>query len=324
MTDLLPGPHHAVPATPPRASGSVRRTTSIDVTRPDGLLGRIVADVRGQDVRTGADGDGRVVDRLAATIEIDQRSGEVAASGDLNDLVGVNVRKGYGRRLAELLPDEAARRSLVYSALDDLGGAVLVSGYALLRGGAIPASPERGEQVAQHQADVCAGWASGAPLLETLRETGHSALPLGPAAPAIEGDDPLGWHPMAELATTAVRRRRRLDVADRGLVAQSHFRDSYAADDGDGHGEMVMHEYLVDARIGADRRLARVDVQPRVLPWHECPGAAASAQRLVGVAVDDIPARVRTDLVGPTTCTHLNSTLRCLADLRALASLLTT
>jgi hypothetical protein len=43
----------------------VRRTTSLDLTRPDGLLGRVVADIRGQDVHTGADGVGRVVDRPA-------------------------------------------------------------------------------------------------------------------------------------------------------------------------------------------------------------------------------------------------------------------
>ena len=57
----------------------------------------------------------------------------------------------------------------------------------------------------------------------------------------------------------------------------------------------------------------------RVLPWQACPGAAAGAQRLVGVDLDDLAARVRSDLVGATTCTHLNSTLRTLANVRALA-----
>ncbi len=80
-----------------------------------------------------------------------------------------------------------------------------------------------------------------------------------------------------------------------------------------------MHEYVVRAVVDRRRRLARVEVEPRVLPWRECPGAVASAQRLVGVSVDEIPARVRRDLVGTTTCTHLNSTLRCLTDVGALA-----
>jgi hypothetical protein len=295
------------------------------MTRPDGLHGHVVADVRGQDVRTGPDG-GQVVERFAVTLEVDQRTGDVVAVRDvdatrpLDALAGVNVRAGFGRRLDATFPTDAARRSLAYSVLSDLGGAFLVSGYALLRGGGLPASPEGGEQRARAQADVCIGWATGSPLLETLQRTGRSALPRGPVAPVIDGDDPLGWHPMAALATGTVRRRRRLDVSPgtsegAALVAESHFRDSYMGDE----GETVMHEYVVDATVDREGRLAGVSVDPRVLPWRECPGAVASAQRLVGVRVDDVPARARRELVGASTCTHLTSTLRCLADLGALA-----
>jgi hypothetical protein len=98
---------------------------------------------------------------------------------------------------------------------------------------------------------------------------------------------------------------------------QEHFRDAYASPE----GEMVLHEYVVDAEVD-DGCIAWLTVDPRVLPWDACPGAAASAQRLVGVALDDIPVRVRGDLTGTTTCTHLNSSLRCLADARVLAALL--
>ena len=334
-----PGPHDSLPATPSRAPGSTRRTTSIDTTRPGGAPGRAVADVRGQDVATGADGEARIVGRLAATVEVDERTGEVLAvtteaGGPLDALVGLSLRSGYGRRLDAAFPDDAAGRTLAYSALSDLGGAFLVSGYSLLRLGRMPATPELAERQAQAQADVCIGWESGSPLLETLLRAGRSPIPYGPLAPVIDADDPLGWHPMAPLATGGVRRRRLLDVSagdpgdpgDPGnpegtaaLTARSHFHDWYAADDEDGRGEMVMHEYVVHAAVDHERRLARVAVEPRVLPWRECPGAVASAQRLVGVAIDDIPARVRRDLVGTSTCTHLNSTLRCLADLGTLA-----
>jgi hypothetical protein len=281
-------------------------------------------------VATGADGAARVVGRLAATLDLDGRTGEVlavtgAAGPALDALVGLSLRSGYGRRLDAAFPEEAAARTLAYSVLGDLGGAFLVSGYSLLRSGAIPATPEMVERQARSQADVCIGWESGSPMLETLMRAGRTPIPYGPRAPVIDDDDdPLGWHPMAPLATGSVRRRRLLDVAAGGpegaaLTARSHFRDSYAADDDAGEGEMVMHEYVVHAAVDRRRRLARVAVEPRVLPWRECPGAVASAQRLVGVAIDDIPARVRRDLVGNTTCTHLNSTLRCLADLGTLA-----
>jgi hypothetical protein len=34
--------------------------------------------------------------------------------------------------------------------------------------------------------------------------------------------------------------------------------------------------------------------------------------------IADLPARVRAELVGPGTCTHLNSTLRSLVDVPTL------
>ena len=57
-----------------------------------------------------------------------------------------------------------------------------------------------------------------------------------------------------------------------------------------------------------------------MLPWVECPQALGSASRLVGATVDELRAVVRADFVGTSTCTHLNDTLRGLADLPALAA----
>jgi len=56
---------------------------------------------------------------------------------------------------------------------------------------------------------------------------------------------------------------------------------------------LIADEYLVDAEFDGDRRLASIGVDPRVLPWQECPGAAAGAQRLVGVDLEELSARVR-------------------------------
>jgi hypothetical protein len=152
-----------------------------------------------------------------------------------------------------------------------------------------------------------------------MREHGHNPVPIGPAAPPLEPDGALDWHALGPLRHPTVRRRRRLDVLapepNGQFGVQEHFRDSYAAAD----GETVMHEYLVDAIVDQAGRIVSVDVDPRVLPWHECPGATPGAQRLVGAALSDIPARVRADFAGATTCTHLNSTLRTLADAGMLA-----
>jgi hypothetical protein len=326
------GPQRAAPSTPPRAPASVRRTTSIDVTRPDGLTGRVVAVMAGQDLATDAGGHSSVVRRFAVDVPVEPDTGailgfdgrdgttDVADVTDLADLVGASLRSGFGRRLASALPDEAESRSLRYSLLEDLAGGFLVSGYAPLRAGLLVGDPATGKERARHQADICIGWADGGPVHRALAEGGHTAVPTGPAAPPLERDDPAGWHPLAPLGHGTVRRRRRLDVAraptGSGLRAQSHFRDSYAGDE----PEMVMHEYAVDAVIDDDR-IAGIEVDPRVLPWQACPGAVASAQRIVGVPLDDLARHARTELVGVSTCTHLTSTIRCLADVRALARL---
>ena len=57
------------------------------------------------------------------------------------------------------------------------------------------------------------------------------------------------------------------------------------------------------------------DANVGVLPWVECPSAAASATRLAGTPAADLRERIRDTFVGTSTCTHLNDTLRALAAL---------
>ena len=77
-----PGPHNPVARHPPRAPGSIRRTTNVDISFPHGIGGPVTADVRGQDVRTAAAGDGEVIDAFGATFTIDPDTGQVAAVDD--------------------------------------------------------------------------------------------------------------------------------------------------------------------------------------------------------------------------------------------------
>ena len=87
------------------------------------------------------------------------------------------------------------------------------------------------------------------------------------------------------------------------------------------------HVYLVHPpggvvggdELGVD---VQVDAGAHALPWTECPQALGSAARLVGAPASDLRAVVRRDFVGTSTCTHLNDTLRSLADLPALATAL--
>jgi hypothetical protein len=93
----------------------------------------------------------------------------------------------------------------------------------------------------------------------------------------------------------------------------SHFRDSYTGE----VPEMALHEYTVDALV-VDGAITGVEVDPRVLPWAACPRAVASAGQVEGVAVAEVARLARKELLGVATCTHLTSTIRLLADVRAL------
>lgn len=308
-------------ASPPRRDGTARRTMSIDVPFPDVERGRGRVEARGRDLLTGPDGTSEVRSAATTALEFDLASGAIegvipnddGARAPTAALTGASVRKGFAKHLTAVLPGASVDRSLDYAVLEDVSAVVFVAGFALLRAGLIPEDPASGAARARHQADVCAGWATGTPLLEILRTEGRSVVPTGPVAPAIEGVDPDGWHQMAPLEPGTVRRRRCLDVArgtGGGFSIVAHMRDSY----GDVDAEMVLHEYLVRLGVDGDGIIEQIQVEPRVLPWDACPSAAASAQRVVGVELGALPAVVRGDLVGASTCTHLNATIRTLAD----------
>jgi hypothetical protein len=345
LMDVLPeaaGPQDAVAATAPRSAGSIRRTTNIDTMRPDGLHADAVVDARARDLRTNADGTCDVV----ATATLQARIGptrtllSIHTLPDipaLRGLVGSSVGAGFRSRVNEIVTDGCEDGSLLYLLLDDLPGATLVSGYALHRGGALDESPgsdrsrsdrSRSDPAAGPfpdfgaQSDICAGWAHDATMMVHVRGTGSLPVPLGPPAPILEQvADPMSWHDMAELAPHAVRRRRRLD-----LVAPSagelehridlHFRDSHVDDQG---CETIMHEYTVSGTVDPHAgRIGTLSAQAHVLPWMECPGALASAQRVDGMELSVLRTRVRKEFVGRSTCTHLNDSLRSLADVTAL------
>jgi hypothetical protein len=323
-----PGPWDAVTANPELAPGSVRRVTAVDLTRPSGFDGPLVVQIRGRDVRRGADDDAfdEVLDELQVTLEIEEWTGELlrvegTAHPGVGALVGASARRGYSRAVATALADDLRSRTLLGSAFEDLGGALLVSGYAPLRRGRLVMAPGTGAQVAAGQQDVCAGWAVGRPLVEVLRTEDVNACPIGPIGPEADTLVPtVSGLAVAPPGADAVTRIRTLDVGaavDGTSAVRAHFRDSYASDE----GPMVMHEYVVHARVGGtEPTIQGVEVEPRVLPWSDCPGAVASAQRIVGMPVAAIAGRARAELSGNETCTHLTSTLRSLTDVAHLLS----
>lgn len=353
------GPHDPVRATPARPAGSVRRTSTIDTLRPDGLRGGSVVAARARDLRTGRSGSAQVLGevtlavRLAPGATVERIESSPAAG--LADLVGARVGSGFRRRVADAVPAEHDGCTLLHLLLDDLPGATLVSGYAVQRGGALgglaPAGAGavggRGDRggadagdgggtggdgrrrvpIETFRDDICAGWVGEGSMMSALREHGQIPVPMGPPAPSLaDPADPVGWHPLDPLPPHGMRRARRLDLVapatgdGGGWRVEAHFRDSHV--DGDGH-ETVVHEYTVAGSVDpVAGTVVSMAARAQVLPWTECPGAVDSAGRLAGMSLAELRARVRRELVGRTTCTHLNDTLRALADVSALAELL--
>jgi hypothetical protein len=56
--------------------------------------------------------------------------------------------------------------------------------------------------------------------------------------------------------------------------------------------------------------LTAIAVEPRALPFPECPLASANATELTGTSLRDAHGSVRQMLAGTRGCTHLSDTLR--------------
>lgn len=310
LTDV--GPQQPVTTTPSLVPGTLRRTSVIDThqTEPGGsdvsLRGRdVVARASGVDVLDHVELRAHLTDRIIDAIDDDR----------LTELTGNRVGPGFRSAVTRVVPADAARASVLHLLLDDWAGAALVSGYALMAQAATRGDEERlPVSVTDNLAPICAGFAQDAFMVTYAQSNGVIPTVRGPVAPALDAlrdVEPLRPHDM--------RRHRRIDLqpgdAD-SAEFDAHFRDSHV--DGDGI-ETILHEYTVAGVVDVSARtIVSVDARVRVLPWQECPSAITSALRIRGMALSDLRHRIKGELVGTSTCTHLNDTLRCLGDLDAL------
>lgn len=285
----------------------------------------------GRDLRTGADGNAVVLDRAALAVSIAFRSGRRIrhlscdpAVPALDELVGTSVAAGYRSAVRAAVPGLLERGAVLHQLLDDLPNALLVSGYALQVGltdaELLAIRPETSSTARR---DICAGWVSGGHLVESILECGRIPRVLGPEAPVIlPADDPLAWHDHDALPPASTRRARRIDTwRDGDLIGvDAYFRDTHRDETG---FEEVVHEYAVTAQVDpATLCFVSIGAATGALPYMECPGALASAERLVGQPVAGLRSSVQREFKGPSTCTHLNDTLRALEDLSVLIAAL--
>jgi hypothetical protein len=308
-------------AAPPRRRGSVRRTTTHDSNRPEGLDGPVAHVATGRDLLTDAAGIAVALDqaRLIATVDYNRAAivEMVAEPADpaLDGLAGRSAYSGFRKSVEELLPGELDGHGIRAQLFDDFPAAVMGNGRALraegLRIGIARKQPTL-------PVGLCAGWADGGTLVSGYSDLGPP-LHIGPQSPATDaGADPVAWHVLAPLGPHGTRRARRMDIWQEagGGRADCFFRDSHVDRAG---VETVIHEWrLLVAFDLHERRFTAVEAAAGPLPYPECPASGGSAARLVGMPLLGLRRAVRRTFVGTSTCTHLNDTFGAMEDLGAL------
>jgi hypothetical protein len=326
---------------PMRRPGSIRRTSTIETDWPEGLGRPMRMRGRARDLHTPKDGSSPQVLAEDWTL-ITCAAGRQIASIETNRLSDaaqqfVGSRGGGHLRgeIARVWPEEHAKATPLHLLLDDFSGASLVAGWgwrswsAVLgepaptpapSNGDVPASslPGRGGKME----GVCSGFRPGASSLQIDGTTAMSVLSKTQVPNLAHPSDPLGWHQLTEQTGPAGRRARRTDVwlEDGRVQVDLGFQDSFTQPEG---GRIAVHEYYV--RATADPvtfELTSIEVDPRVLPFRECPAASRNAQRMVGQRLSGFRLGVVPTLPGTLGCTHLNDVLRSMEDIPGLAAAL--
>lgn len=281
-----------------------------------------------RDLITDRDGRGRVTEKADLSGRVAFFDGRILtdlettpARPELSSLIGTMAGSGFRARIDELAPDLRETRAPLFLLLDEVPIATLISGHAAHASGLFDGVENSAYVPA---ADQCAGFVTGGLLMTSFETLGRSVV-NGPDAPDIEDpDDPDGWHALSELPLHGMRRRRRIDVYDSpdgtSIVVDAMFRDSYVRSDGI---ETIIHEYELNATVEeGSERIITSSARPRVLPSRDCPGAVASASRIAGMTLGELNTRVKAEMRGTSTCTHLNDLLRSVADTSHLVATL--
>lgn len=320
-------PRRSAGHAPVRPAGSIRRTTTIDATWPQGRDGPVRLFGMARDIITPLSGGSAITSAQAsmdAILQADRTIVSLTSKPErpaLARLCGERGGGGMRKALAEAIPDELERGTPLYLLLDDIAGTSLVSGWAWsqwdpewMENQTLPGEATSLKEAFAALAGICTGFAPGSSALDPACDRGQGT----PTTDLRHPDDPEGWHAYPQHEGMAMRRARRIDVEMRdGLVRiNSAFQDSATTPQG---GRSVVHEYSLSATADPQSlELLSLEAVPHVLPFVECPGATAHLARLIGTPLPDLRAQVLAQLRGTEGCTHLNDAMRALADVPAL------
>ncbi len=313
---------------PSRRAGSIRRTSSLDVTWPDGSVDLRRVEGRSRDVIKSSDGSDHLRAAASMSVEIDfeRRINSVSADpapAALQQLVGLRGGGHLRVALRELMPELIAEAHPLYLLLDDISGTSLVSNWAWSQWGEDWISRMQKSTGAVNMAEmlaertnVCWGFQPGFSSHDPSTRLSDDIAADGKNL--RNPDDPEGWHQFPQSDGISFRRARRIDVWREADVirVEASFQDSAPRREG---GRAALHEYILRVALDPETQvITNLEPEPRVLPFRECPGAIANAKEMVGVEMDRVRDAVLENLRGPAGCTHLNDALRALADVPAL------
>lgn len=322
MTGELPkaDPDRAHSA-PIRRSGSVRRTSSMEMTFPPELAGGYLLTGRARDALTRIEGAAPEVlaeDSMHARLTSHRIIEAFASDPPLPaavDIVGQSALAGYRAAIAPAVAGPGCADRPLALLLDDMVGSSIISTWVRVRCDAVMTPPS----VRAKMENVCAGYASG-----TYAVTGSwRQFPDLIVPPLQSADDPHGFHQLAPDEARTVRRVRRIDVwrTAEGLGIDAMFQDSGVTLEGE---RVAIHEYrfFAEAReVDGAMALTHLDFVPGELPYEACRNAPLTANLIYGTALPDLRRRVLAELRGTLGCTHLNDALRSLAAAGAIAEM---
>lgn len=310
------GPRDPTTSTTPRPPGVLRRTSSLDVRLgPDGT-GPLRLVGRAMDARTRTDGDIEVIGRTSVLLELDEELTITHIAVEPREdavlpLVGHRLPSGFRAAVSGCLVDAAGSRLTLL--LDDVPMGLGISNYARMAAGQGYVGP-----AAVSKVDICSGYREGGTLLTRVEAVGRQPARGAPLAPDLVAADARGWHVLPAMPAHTMRRLRHIQLAPGNpLGVTAGFRDSHMGADG---AEVVVHEYTVACAVDASSlRLLDVVATPHVLPYPECPMAAASAATLSGRPVAGLRDEARGALRGTSSCTHLTDLMAAVAGVAELA-----
>jgi hypothetical protein len=305
-------------------AGSIRRTSTIDMTWPDGIGSQLRLDGRARDAVTHSSAEAPVVVASATTVVgvggnrlIEEITADPDPSG-LQALVGCRGGGYLRAAIAEFLPHELDGGTPLYLLLDDISGTSLIAGFAWSQWTDewMRSDPERPRPDME---GVCIGFAPGSSALVESR-SGQRSHRVQIVPKLARDDDPHGWHHLPDLPPVSMRRARRIDVwrdpVDGTITVHSGFQDSAGHPEG---GRVAIHEYVLRATADPDTlAITSVEADPRVLPFLSCPDAVGTASRVVGTPLAELRTTVLERLAKTNGCTHLNDALRALAEVPVL------